>query len=167
MDIVPNKRKWTEREKLRRQLNNAKRAGCKADLTIEQWTEALEYFNHSCAYCGLLYQVIEHYIPLERGGGTTVSNCVPACTMCNVSKDARNRQLIRIYDNQRVIDFLASKGAVIRIHVHEYKFKKNGYVDEMRIYCDCGYFYEIRGNENDAQYSIEIERGRTGIVTAS
>ena len=167
MDIVPNKRKWTEWEKLRGQLSNARRAGNKADLTIEEWNEALEYFGHACAYCGGQYQVIEHYIPIVRRGGTTASNCVPACATCNAGKDAKGNdgQRIHIYNNQRVIDFLSSRGAVISIHVHEYTYERMQ-SDVMKILCSCGHWVGIYGNEKTAQDFIEGRKGMYGIVTS-
>ena len=64
---------------LRVQNQRAKQAGARHDLTMEQWLETLEYFDHKCAYCGGEYQMIEHYLPIYKAG-TTVSNCVlPVC----------------------------------------------------------------------------------------
>ena len=45
------RKKWTMEQKIRGQNQRAKQAGARHDLTLEQWLETLEYFNHKCAYC--------------------------------------------------------------------------------------------------------------------
>ncbi len=125
---------WTTEERLRGQNQRAKQAGARHDLTMEQWLETLEYFNHRCAYCGGKYEVIEHYLPVHKAG-TTVSNCIPACSRCNASKDAKNHNL-SFYQNEHVLAFIESKGVKIAFHVHEYKALREEYVI---LYCEgCG-----------------------------
>jgi hypothetical protein len=67
---------------------------------MEQWLETLEYFDYKCAYCGGNYEVIEHYLPNHKAG-TTVSNCVPACSSCNVMKDKYGHDLSFIFLSKR------------------------------------------------------------------
>jgi len=68
----------------------AKRAGRAATLTVEQWKETLEYFHHRCAYCQrALWECLEHFIPITRGGGTAWDNCVPACSYCDQEKGVK------------------------------------------------------------------------------
>ena len=43
-------------------------------------------WNHTCAYCGAHATTIDHIRPKAKGGTTHMSNCVPACLDCNVSK---------------------------------------------------------------------------------
>ena len=94
---------------------------------MEQWLETLEYFNYKCAYCGERdYEFIEHYLPVHVAG-TTASNCVPACASCNALKDAKNHRLT-LYQKERVLAFLESKGVKIAFHIHEYKPVKKDYV---------------------------------------
>lgn len=58
-----------------------------ATLTFEQWKQTLKDFDNKCAYCpDGDYEVLEHFIPLIFGGGTTEYNCVPACNSCNSIK---------------------------------------------------------------------------------
>ena len=45
------RRTWTMEERLRGQNQRAKQAGARHDLTMEQWLETLEYFDHKCALC--------------------------------------------------------------------------------------------------------------------
>lgn len=60
-------------------------------LTDEQWTAALEHFNHRCAYCiDGAAECQEHCTPVDKGGSYSASNIVPACLKCNSSKGARH-----------------------------------------------------------------------------
>jgi len=63
----------------------------RADLTAEQWEAILQAFFFACAYCGddRGALVMDHVIPIARGGGTTRENIVPACGYCNGSKGAK------------------------------------------------------------------------------
>lgn len=126
---------WTIEQRIRGQNQRAKQAGTRHDLTLEQWQETLDYFDHKCAYCGEReYEVIEHYLSV-RIAGTTVSNCVPACLSCNALKDAQNHPLF-LYQNEHILAFIASKGVKISFHVHEYRATRKEYVI---LICDgCG-----------------------------
>lgn len=77
-----------EQEKIRRHNRAAKKAGLVHDLTIYEWRRSVTHFDGKCAYCGRIPDLlfVEHFIPLTKGGGTTISNCVPACYDCNSRK---------------------------------------------------------------------------------
>ena len=121
-------------ERLRGQNQRAKQAGARHDLTMEQWRETLEYFDHTCAYCGGDYEVIEHYLPVYIAG-TTVSNCIPACLQCNIMKDRKGHDLT-YYQNECVLRFIESKGVHISFHIHEYIAIKK---DHVILHCEgCG-----------------------------
>lgn len=78
-----------EASRLKDQLTRARRANLPDTLTLEQWISTLDHFQWKCAYCEERdYQLLEHFIPLSHGKGTTQDNCVPACTKCNVTKSA-------------------------------------------------------------------------------
>jgi hypothetical protein len=67
-------------------------------FTDQDWQECLEFYGHSCAYCGNPYVSLEqdHFIPLDDSKlpddlkglsiGTVPWNMVPACGFCNGSK---------------------------------------------------------------------------------
>jgi 5-methylcytosine-specific restriction endonuclease McrA len=78
-------------------------------LTVKEWIETLDHFGQRCAYCGGRFQVLEHFIPLERGGGTTKHNCVPACISCNKIKDSKDPFQTRIKNIAGVVDYLKSR----------------------------------------------------------
>jgi 5-methylcytosine-specific restriction endonuclease McrA len=66
----------------------ARKLGLPGTLTRAQWEYTVNFFQGRCAYClEQNYGVVEHFIPLSQGGGTTFQNCVPACQSCNVLKD--------------------------------------------------------------------------------
>jgi hypothetical protein len=68
------------------------------EISDYEWVKCKEYFNHTCAYCGLPEN--EHYIiyageekktdfhkeHVDHNGSNKIDNCVPACQMCNSSK---------------------------------------------------------------------------------
>lgn len=61
--------------------------GLPADLTVEDWFEALDFFDHRCAYCGKEGTLeFDHVVPLSKGGGLTRKNIIPACKSCNSRK---------------------------------------------------------------------------------
>lgn len=60
-------------------------------LTLLDWKEILERYDHKCAYCGEppeegRFLEIEHLTPLTRGGFHRKENVVPACQKCNKEK---------------------------------------------------------------------------------
>lgn len=69
------------------------------DLTAEDWQDAVEFFEHTCAYCGAeekLYR--EHIEPVSKQGLNVRSNVIPACLSCNSSKN--NKDMEEWYKNQ-------------------------------------------------------------------
>lgn len=79
-----------------KQLSMARKIGANHTYTIEEWEKAKQYFNYSCAYCGMteeehlerygeiLHQ--DHFIPVSNGGEYVVNNIIPACRSCNAKK---------------------------------------------------------------------------------
>ncbi|QIA28523.1 HNH endonuclease [Phage f2b1] len=81
---------FKENKDKRREYNQTRRAKLQelvADLTVEQWETIQSYFGNCCAYCGEVEPLNQdHFIPVNSGGGYTLSNIIPACTPCNSSK---------------------------------------------------------------------------------
>jgi len=81
------KEHWKEEQRIKVHLYRARKACTPATLTLGQWITTLERYHYHCAYCTTeAYEVLEHYIPITAGGGTTQENCVPACRTCNLKK---------------------------------------------------------------------------------
>lgn len=70
-------------------LATSRRHKLPATLTIEEWLTTIACFDDHCAYCGGNWDVVEHVTPTDRGGGTMLSNCLPACHGCNIHKRSR------------------------------------------------------------------------------
>lgn len=90
------------------QTRRAKKLELSTDYTEEDWLSCLEFFDHSCAYCGMseeenkeLYGKVleqEHVIPVSKGGSYTTDNIIPSCRGCNASK--YNKDFIEWYQKQ-------------------------------------------------------------------
>jgi 5-methylcytosine-specific restriction endonuclease McrA len=72
----------------------ARKHGGQASLKVSEWLEKLRDTQGHCSYCqkdvGLTELVIEHVIPLSRGGDNTAENVVPACAACNSLKGVKD-----------------------------------------------------------------------------
>jgi hypothetical protein len=76
-----------EQGKLASQLQRARREAVPDTLTLGEWIGTLINFSWMCAYCQTNpYEHCDHFLPIRHGGGTTQSNCVPACQRCNFAK---------------------------------------------------------------------------------
>jgi hypothetical protein len=70
----------------------------KHEISDDEWISCKQYFNNSCAYCGL--HIDEHYKRyagelkhndlhkehVDDAGANDLSNCVPSCHSCNSKK---------------------------------------------------------------------------------
>lgn len=87
-------------------IARARRLSLPTTLTTSAWKLVVEYFEDRCAYCGLAWCLVEHATPLERGGGTTLDNCLPACMSCNARKGSKTIEeyLAKSFTNQACIN---------------------------------------------------------------
>jgi hypothetical protein len=77
-------RKQIESHKVQTQIWRSVKHNLPATLTPEQWIATLEYFRFRCAYCqSRPYEILDHFVPVCRDGGTTAANCVPICKACD------------------------------------------------------------------------------------
>lgn len=65
------------------------------EYSHQEWKEAVIFFGGACAYCGGTPRkgqrlTRDHLEPISKGGATTQSNIVPACSYCNSSKGAED-----------------------------------------------------------------------------
>lgn len=63
------------------------------NITNEEWKYCKEYFNYSCAYCGISEEQAKeqqgqylHREHVDCNGSNDISNCIPSCKICNSSK---------------------------------------------------------------------------------
>ena len=66
----------------------------RAHISVQEWTQILEFWDEKCAYCGVdlngdVDTHKEHAVPLARGGADAPTNIVPACAPCNLAKGTR------------------------------------------------------------------------------
>lgn len=80
--------KWIRKGHRRR----ARERETEVHYTLEQWAACLDFFGHSCAYCGASGVPLqkEHFVPVTSGGDFTINNIIPVCGSCNSSKQARS-----------------------------------------------------------------------------
>ena len=81
-----NKEKIREYQSTRRKFKTH-------EINKEEWQECLNFFNNSCAYCGMTmgehineFNESLHKEHVIYNGNNGISNCVPACKRCNGSK---------------------------------------------------------------------------------
>lgn len=103
-------------------LGRARKANTPATLTVKQWSQIVSYFNGKCAYCqSRPFQVLEHFLPISSGGGTTEDNCVPACQQCNSKKGSVPLDRLSTIFPQHMIDriqnYLTGEKSMIKTHV--------------------------------------------------
>ncbi len=63
------------------------------EISETEWFECLDFFNNSCAYCGISegeayekYDQLLHKEHVDHDGANDITNCVPSCKGCNASK---------------------------------------------------------------------------------
>lgn len=66
--------------------NRAHKRGTAGKLYAMEWAFILAHHGFRCAYCGRMYESMDHIIPIANGGGTTFTNVLPACHDCNQKK---------------------------------------------------------------------------------
>lgn len=73
-------------------------------FTAEQLSDRFtNVFNNECLYCGKTGKLtLDHIIPIANRGSHTLSNLVPACLTCNLSKS--DRDVFAWYDEQPFYD---------------------------------------------------------------
>lgn len=85
------KKNHSDDYKIHEHNRRAKKKGLSSTLTAQQWRDAKLFFNNECAYCQKeLPLAQEHFFPLSKGGEYTKDNIIPACGLCNNSKNAKS-----------------------------------------------------------------------------
>jgi hypothetical protein len=87
-------KEWQQNNKDKIKGYNLKRSVHKKhDITKKEWLSCKNYFNNSCAYCGMnekeakeKYNNNLHKEHVDHEGANDLSNCIPSCKSCNCSK---------------------------------------------------------------------------------
>lgn len=90
---------WIDRNKYRfKGYSEFRMLHKKHDISKEEWNDCKEYFNHSCAYCGVhvnlhyrnykgtLQKIDLHKEHVDHNGANDITNCIPSCINCNSQK---------------------------------------------------------------------------------
>lgn len=81
----------TDHARVAAQRSRARVRDLPATLTLDEWTRTVADFAGLCAYCKESpVEVLEHFVPVHRGGGTTPGNCLPACKDCDDRKSGKH-----------------------------------------------------------------------------
>jgi 5-methylcytosine-specific restriction endonuclease McrA len=73
--------------KVRWERYRARRRAATGSFSTTEWLALVRRYGGRCAYCGILAGlVVEHRIPLSRGGTNFIDNILPACSSCNARK---------------------------------------------------------------------------------
>jgi 5-methylcytosine-specific restriction endonuclease McrA len=89
-------REWWQKNKAKHVLYQVQRRARKLNnpgsvgVGEADWLRLVNRYQ-GCAYCGERTVKVEmdHVIPLSKGGRHAIGNVLPACTLCNRSKNAR------------------------------------------------------------------------------
>lgn len=95
--VRANTLRWHQENPERRAIYKAHRKALELavpnTLTVDQI--CCKFLIGHCFYCGSSEDLeLDHFIPISRGGGTTLGNTVIACKKCNSSKRAKLPQRI-------------------------------------------------------------------------
>ena len=83
-----NIRLWAIENRLRRNTNEANRRARKSGrVYFEEIADLVSSYGGLCVYCMAPYEHLDHVEPLSMGGMHSISNLVPACAPCNLSKN--------------------------------------------------------------------------------
>lgn len=73
--------------------SNDRRVHKEHDITKKEWESCKIYFDEECAYCGMPLKIHKkivkqdlHKEHVDHNGLNDLSNCVPACRLCNSTK---------------------------------------------------------------------------------
>ena len=91
--VSKTSKRWRSKNKNSIKKYNETYSNKKHKITNNEWKSCKEYFDYSCAYCGIsedlakeLYNQRLHKEHVLHEGKNDISNCVPSCKGCNSSK---------------------------------------------------------------------------------
>ena len=73
-------------------VRRARKRNAGGSHTTHQWLDKLELYKGYCHWCLRIVKGVthkDHVIPLAKGGSDDITNVVPSCASCNLSKKAQ------------------------------------------------------------------------------
>jgi 5-methylcytosine-specific restriction endonuclease McrA len=106
--VRKSKAKDPEKTKLSSLLSEAKRralrtGGASTRVSAAELRQRVALFGNRCFYCYGPFEHVDHATPLIRGGAHTISNLVPACAPCNLSKGSKTMLEFLIWKSKQRI----------------------------------------------------------------
>lgn len=73
---------------IRRHVARANKYGVENTLTLEEWLTIKNKYNNKCLCCSIEKPIIiiDHILPVSKGGTNTLDNIQPLCESCNKKK---------------------------------------------------------------------------------
>lgn len=83
-----SKMRYRQNRELYRQYLRQRRARKRGGIpiTLTQIHNRIKECGDQCVYCGAEYSHIDHVYAISRGGHDILNNLVPACAICNLTK---------------------------------------------------------------------------------
>lgn len=86
-------REWRAKNRQRVRWHKAIRYRGRPVFSVDDWLLKLDYYGWRCRYCRCDLSrsgvVVDHAIPVSRGGTNALSNLMPSCKRCNARKNSK------------------------------------------------------------------------------
>jgi len=114
-------------------------------ISKSEWNSCLEYFNNSCAYCGMTldehkekYNQQLHKEHVSECGRNDLKNCVPSCKSCNSKKQLTSyndwyNPKNPVYKKERYSKICKWIKEDCKVYLQEKNFKLNNIIKEERL----------------------------------
>lgn len=80
--------KYRDTHQVSSENDRARRLGIGGYIDPDEWRALCAKYNHRCLCCGEAKPlVIDHVMPLSRGGDHDIGNIQPLCRSCNAEKN--------------------------------------------------------------------------------
>lgn len=83
---------YPEKHKAKNHRRRALLKNAEGSFTPAEWRAKVKAYGGKCHWCGKPIDgnpIVEHVIPLARGGTNYISNVVPSCNPCNTAKGTK------------------------------------------------------------------------------
>lgn len=124
-EIAKKEKEWAEknRERVREYSRNKRHH----DITEREWKSCLQFFDNSCAYCGMTLEEHKklnghqlHKEHVDDEGYNDVRNCVPSCRSCNSTK--KNKTIEQLFKLNIIDNFTLERyNKIMKWIYDEYK----------------------------------------------